>query len=217
MQFPRHTRLWAQVEPTTPQADVAHDAEHVLRVYRWALHLAPEAGADPDLAGAAALVHDLVAIPKDSAARAEGGARSAAAAPPALAKAGYAESEIAIIVDAVATSSWSAGRPPNSPEGAVLQDADRLDAIGFIGFARCMATAQAMAQRGAGSRFYDPADPFAEGRPLDDRAFAIDHLPRKLLRLAAGMSTPTAKAEAARRHEALLLVLGALGREISPP
>jgi uncharacterized protein len=204
MQFPRHTLLWAQVEPTTPLADVAHDAEHVLRVYRWALHLAPEAGADPDLAGAAALVHDLVAIPKDS-------------APPALAKAGYTEPEIAIIVDAVATSSWSAGRPPNSPEGAVLQDADRLDAIGFIGFARCMATAQAMAQRGAGSRFYDPADPFAEGRPLDDRAFAIDHLPRKLLRLAAGMSTPTAKAEAARRHEALLLVLGALGREISPP
>ena len=46
--------------------DLAHDEEHVLRVYRWAVRLAAEVNVDPDLAGAAALLHDVVNIPKES-------------------------------------------------------------------------------------------------------------------------------------------------------
>lgn len=264
---PRHAALWALVEPRLPPGELAHDRFHILRVHAWALRLAPEAGADPDLAGAAALVHDLVFVPKDSAQRSQGGELSAAAAPVVLAEAGYAASEIALIADAVRTSSWSRGLPPAGPLGAVLQDADRLDAIGALGLMRNLACAQHMASAqglhpyglaglppglrqaslpspGDGSvaasatpsicrhqplaaapsgdgaprqcGFYHPEDPLAaSGRPLDDKTWAADHLPAKLLKLAAGMHTATARAEAQRRHAFLHAWLAELGRELA--
>jgi uncharacterized protein len=211
---PRHAALWSQVEPRLPPGELAHDRSHILRVHAWALRLAAEAGADPDLAGAAALVHDLVFVPKDSAQRAEGGERSAAAAPEVLAAAGYDAAEIALIADAVRTSSWSRGQPPAGPLGAVLQDADRLDALGVLGLMRNLACAQHMAKPGRGG-FYHPDDALARGgRPLDDRTWATDHLFAKLLRLADGMHTATARVEARRRHDFLLAWLAELEREL---
>lgn len=213
--FPRHAALWALVEPRLPPGELAHDRFHIQRVHRWALRLAPEAGADPDLAGAAALVHDLVFVPKDSAQRSQGGELSAAAAPVVLAESGYAAPEIAQIADAVRTSSWSRGLPPAGPLGAVLQDADRLDAIGALGLMRNLACAQHMAKPGRGG-FYHPEDPLAAtGRDLDDKTWAADHLPAKLLKLAAGMHTVTARAEAQRRHAFLQAWLAELGRELA--
>ena len=99
--------------------------------------------------------------------------------------------------------------------GAVLQDADRLDAIGALGIARTFATAQAMSSRGQASRFYDPADPMATtGRPLDDSRQPVDHFFAKLLKLAATMHTATAKAEAATRHARMEAFLADLSSEL---
>lgn len=211
----RHAALWAQVAPRVGDADIAHDTAHVLRVYAWAVRLAPELGVDPDLAGATALVHDLEVIPKESPDRALGGERSAAAAVTLLEQAGYGSDEVQQVVEAVRTSSWSRGLAPTIPLGAVLQDADRLDAIGAIGVARTFATAQGMVDRGSPGRLWDPADPFARtGRALDDRRQALDHFARKLLKLAAGMHTPGARAEARLRQEAMEAYLAALAREL---
>jgi uncharacterized protein len=100
--------------------------------------------------------------------------------------------------------------------GVVLQDADRLDAIGAIGAARNFATAQAMAGRGSPGRFYDPADPLGRAdRPLDDVRNAMDHWPRKLLKLHAGFHTSTARAEADRRHAFLLAFMAQLEAELA--
>ncbi len=212
---PRHAALWSLVEPRLPPGELAHDRHHIRRVHAWVLRLADEARADADLAGAAALVHDLVFVPKDSPARSEGGERSAAAAPAVLAAAGYAADEIAQIADAVRTSSWSRGLPPTGPLGAVLQDADRLDALGAVGLMRNLACAQHMAKPGVGG-FYHADDPLARsGRPLDDKAWATDHLFAKLLRLADGMHTTTARAEARRRHDFLLTWLAELEAELA--
>ncbi len=211
---PRHAVLWSLVEPRLPPGELAHDRFHILRVHAWALRLAPEAGADPDLSGAAALVHDLVFVPKDSAQRAEGGERSAAAAPEVLALAGYAPAEIVQIADAVRTSSWSRGLAPAGPLGAVLQDADRLDALGALGLMRNLACAQHMAKPGRGG-FYHPDDVLARsGRQLDDKAWATDHLFAKLLKLADGMHTASARSEARRRHDFLLAWLAELEHEL---
>jgi uncharacterized protein len=209
--------LWNLVLPRLPAGELAHDAQHLARVFAWALSLAGEAGADPDLAGAAALVHDLVFVPKDSAARSQGGELSAAAAPQVLAEAGYHPDEIVAIAEAVRTSSWSRGLAPTGPLGRVLQDADRLDALGAVGLMRNLACAQHMARADRPAGFYNPDDPFAErGRALDDRSWALDHLPAKLLKLATGMHTPTARAEGARRHAFLLAWLDEVRRELPP-
>jgi uncharacterized protein len=216
--YGRHAAVWVQVAQQTTGPDLAHDCEHVLRVYRWAIHLAKEHGADPDLTGAAALVHDLVHIPKEHRDRPLGSERSAEASRGLLAEAGYSSNDVLQIVEAVRTCSWSRGLSPASKMGAVLQDADRLDAIGAIGVARTFATAQAMACRGQPSRFYDPADPLVKsGRPPDDRRQPVDHFYAKLLKLAATMHTETAQAEGARRHDRMLRFLADIASEAEHP
>lgn len=214
--FARHAAVWRQVEPQLPPGELAHDRHHIARVYQWALRLSAEAGVAADLAGAMALVHDLAFVPKDSPDRALGGERSAHLAEAVLSTAGYVVDEVAAIAEAVRTSSWSRGLAPTNALGVVLQDADRLDAIGMIGVLRTLACAQYMSRAERPGRFYHDGDPFAEsGRPLDDKAQAIDHCYAKLLKLAAGMHLPTAKAEAAKRHAAMLDFLGDLRRELA--
>ena len=213
--YPRHAALWELVCTHTHDADLAHDQLHVMRVYDWALRLAPEAHVDPDLAGATALVHDLVNIPKEHVDRPLGSERSAEASRGLLAEAGYTATDIADIVEAVRTCSWSRGLEPTGNLGIVLQDADRLDAIGAIGVARTFACAQAMAGRGQSSRFYDPSDPLAESnRPLDDARQPVDHFRAKLLHLSQTMHLKTAKTEGARRHQAMESFLAALKLDI---
>ena len=197
-----------------PAGDISHDPYHVHRVYVWALRLAPEAGADPDLSGAAALVHDLGTVPKDDPDRPLGGERSAAAAQPLLAAAGYSDDAIDAIVRAVRSSSWSRGLAPDGPVGVVLQDADRLDAIGALGIGRTFACGQAMSRPGQPGRFYDPNDPTGlQERPLDDRRQVLDHFRTKLLGLAAGMHLGTARREAARRHRTMETFLEEMAHE----
>ena len=214
--FARHAAVWRQVEPQLPPGELAHDRHHIARVYQWALRLSSEGGVDADLAGAMALVHDLAFVPKDSPDRALGGERSAQLAGTVLSVAGYATEEVAAIAEAVRTSSWSRGLQPTNALGVVLQDADRLDAIGVLGLLRTVACAQYMSRPDRPGRFYHDLDPFADSaRGLDDKAQAIDHCYAKLLKLADGMHLPTARSEAARRHAALVDFLCVLRRELS--
>lgn len=213
LRFSRHESLWAACAPYYSDRDLAHDTHHVLRVYRWALRLAPEAGADVDLAGAAALVHDLDATPKNSPQRSLSSERSAGLAAPLLLSAGYDEfTEVAPICAAVRGSGWSRGEPAHDALALVLQEADRLDALGAIGIARCFATHQAMA--GAGSCLFHPDDPLGEtARSLNDALIAADHFQVKLLKIAATLTLPSARTEATRRHAALVSYLTSLHQE----
>ena len=213
---PRHSMLWDLVLHQIDDSDIAHDRLHVLRVYDWALRLAPEAGASADLTGAAALVHDLVNIPKEHRDRPLGSERSAQASRGLLKASGYAPDEVIDIIEAIRTCSWSRGLPPSNAIGAALQDADRIDALGAVGVARTFATAQAMSSRGQTSRFYDPHDPMGTtGRPLDDKRQPVDHFFIKLLRLADTMHTPTGRREGQIRHDRMVSFLSDLEAEIS--
>ena len=98
---------------------------------------------------------------------------------------------------------------PETIEARILQDADRLDAIGLIGVARCFYVAGRL-----GSGLYDPADPKAEGRALDDKSFAIDNFQTKLLKLASGFQTQTGASMAQARHRALQGFLDGFTAEI---
>ncbi|OIP43137.1 MAG: hypothetical protein AUK47_03175 [Deltaproteobacteria bacterium CG2_30_63_29] len=209
----RNQRLWALVAPRYGTLDLSHDRLHVVRVHHWALELAAAEGLDVDLAGAAGLVHDLVEIPKDHPDRSKASQRSAEAARGPLEAAGYDPMEIEQVAEAVAGSSWSAGQAPVSRLAAVLQDADRLDAIGAVGMARCFVCAQSF-NRGQGL-LYAPGDPLHRtDRALDDKAHAVDHFFVKLMRLAEGMHTVAGRQEAALRHATMVAFLEALGREL---
>lgn len=189
--------------------DGAHDLTHALRVARHAQALAEEEGADRQTCVAAALLHDLVYLPKNHPDSARTAALGAALAhtwcldSPELAPRSEA------IAAAIATHSFSGAAPPNSLEGAVLQDADRLEAIGAIGLARCFATGGAM-----GAEMWHSSDPWGQDRDLDDKRYSLDHFERKLLKLAPAMNTPAGRRRAEAGHRVLLDFLGALRTEL---
>lgn len=193
----------------TEARDGAHDLSHALRVARNARDLAAEEGIDPESCVAAALLHDLVYLPKnhpDSPRTAALGAELAHAwclAIPALAPRADA------IRAAIATHSFSGGAVAATPEGALLQDADRLEAIGAIGLARCFATGGAM-----GAQLWHPEDPWGERRELDDKRHSLDHFELKLLRLAGRMNTAAGRRRAETRHRVLTAFLEALREEL---
>jgi uncharacterized protein len=83
---------------------------------------------------------------------------------------------------------------PLTAEAKILQDADRMEAVGAIGLARLWYSAGQMNQS-----LFHGTDPLAEGRPADDQKYALDHFQLKLLRLPAMMNTATGRRMAEER------------------
>jgi uncharacterized protein len=189
--------------------DGAHDAAHLLRVWQNVRHLQAEEGGDLRQLCAAVLLHDGVAVEKDSPLRAQASRLAADKARGLLAALEWTASDVDAVAHAILTHSYSAGIAPETIEAKILQDADRLDAIGMIGAMRCFYIAGRM-----GSALYDPLDPKAQDRPLDDKAFALDHFETKLFKLAAGFQTETGRRMALRRQERLRLVVSLMMEEI---
>lgn len=189
--------------------DPSHDFEHVLRVVRTAEKLGRAAGADLEILIPAALLHDIVQVPKNHPDRARASQWAAEEAGRILRELDYTEDEITRIGAAIAEHSYSRGLKPSSLESAVLQDADRLDAVGALGIMRNIACGTTM-----GSVFYQPEEPFADTRALDDRRYMIDHFSVKLFKLASMMNTPEGRAEAERRTAFMRSFLEQLRSEI---
>jgi uncharacterized protein len=175
--------------------DGSHDLSHILRVWRNAVAiLASEPAADGELVCAGALLHDCVAVEKNSPLRAQASRLAAARAREIMATLGWEPARIAALAHAIEAHSFSAAIPPRTLEARILQDADRLDAIGAVGIARCFYTGGRM-----NSALYDPDDPAASRRGLDDRRYAIDHFPAKLFQVGDGFLTPAGQAMARAR------------------
>lgn len=189
--------------------DGAHDIAHIHRVFKNAMRIHAAEGGDIAVLTAAVLLHDCVAVEKNSPLRAQASRLAADKASGILDDLGWTAGDIAAVVHAITTHSFTANIAPETIEAKILQDADRLDAIGMIGVARCFYTAGRM-----GSALYDPADPMGKDRPLDDRAYAIDHFEIKLLTLADGFQTQTGRALAADRHQRMQHVLAQFIDEI---
>ncbi|MEL7170539.1 MAG: HD domain-containing protein, partial [Bacteroidota bacterium] len=126
-----------------------------------------------------------------------------------LRDAGYPAEPLPAIAHAIAAHSFSAGIPPQTLEAQVVQDADRLDALGAIGIARAWLVGGSL-----GLPLAHEDDPFARHRPLDDRTYALDHYFVKLLRLADTMQTNAGRAEATRRTAFMQAYLDQLREEM---
>ena len=197
-------------ESVASGGDVAHDLGHIGRVVRNARALAAAEGARLDVVIPAAWLHDCVVVPKDSPQRSGASRLAAGLAVQWLRAWGWAEILLPEIAHAIEAHSFSAKLSPRTIEAKVVQDADRLDAIGAVGLARCLMLSGAMHRP-----LYASDDPFCEQRQADDEASAVDHFHTKLLSIESLMQTASGRREAQRRTEFLHLFLSELRREIS--
>jgi uncharacterized protein len=188
---------------------VAHGLEHIRLVVANAKHLAADEGARLDVVVPAAWLHDCVVVPKDSPERARASRLAAAEAVRLLARWGVGDDLLPLIAHAIEAHSFSAGIAPQTIEAGVLQDADRLDALGAVGLARVL-----MLGAELGRPFYVPDDPFCERRQPDDLASSVDHFYTKLLGLAATFTTTAGRAAAKRRTRTLQRFLDDLRHEL---
>ena len=189
--------------------DAAHDLTHIKRVVANAKKLADLSNAQLAVVIPAAWLHDCVHIAKDSSLRPQASSLAAKAAISFLQTQEYPAAWLKDIGHAIAAHSFSAGIEPETLEAKIVQDADRLDALGAIGIARCIQTGTAM-----GSVLYDVDDPFAEARQTEDRISIIDHFYTKLLTLANTMKTAAGRDEAKLRTALMQAYLDQLRQEI---
>ena len=189
--------------------DPAHDFDHIMRVYTNAKKIVKEEKADEKLVLSAALLHDIVSYPKSSKRSKFSSIDSAKKSKIILKKYGFTNDEIIVISDAIAEHSFSQNKIPQTLEGKILQDADRLDALGAIGIARVFATSGSLNRP-----FYNIDDPFCNKRNPDDDIWAVDHFFNKLLKLEFTMNTKSGKIEAKKRTKVLKVFLKQLKSEI---
>lgn len=188
-----------------------HDWWHVHRVRRMALRLAREEGADPFVVELAALLHD-VADHKFHGGDETAGPRAAREWLRGLGVDGAVVEHVARIIAELSFKGAGVPTPMSTPEGRVVQDADRLDAIGAIGIARTFAY--------GGSRGRPLHDP--EATPEAHASFeaykasrgpTVNHFHEKLLLLRDRMNTPAARRVAEERHRFMETFLERFHRE----
>lgn len=193
--------------------NTAHDVTHSDRVWANAQAItAGEVPCDMKVLLAACYFHDLITLAKNSPDRALASQMSADAAKPILLNFGLTNTQTKNACHAITAHSFSTCIQPQTIEAKILQDADRIDALGAIGIARCFATAGVL-----GSELFHKLDPFGSKRPLNDKAYAVDHFKIKLLSLPHTMHTTSGRTLAQTRANVLRNFLNQLAVELDMP
>ena len=192
-------RVAVQVKARFLTESSGHDWQHIYRGWKLSRQIALRERADQEIAELAALVHDI-ADWKFHDGDDRIGPREAERL---LIEQGAARSLIEPVVDIVATISFKGAGVPNKMktlEGRCVQDADRLDAIGAIGIARCFAYGGH-----AGRLMYDPAVPpelhQTAAAYKAAKGTSLNHFYEKLFLLKARMNTESGRLLAERRHQ----------------
>ena len=207
------TDLWARLErearSRAERTEPAHDFFHVERVVKNAVTIAREEGASEAIVGTAALLHELFNLPKSHPDSAKAGDICAEHARELLVREQAPAELVDPICAAIRDHAFSKGVFPDALESRVLQDADRLDALGAIGMARMWATCADMKRP-----FYSPDDPFCSSRAPDDKSWGLDHVYKKLLVVPERLHLPTSRRLAEERVRFIHAFLDQLRREI---
>ncbi|RKP51584.1 HD domain-containing protein [Cohnella endophytica] len=173
-----------------------HDWWHIDRVVRMTRTIARAEQADSFVCEMAALLHDMAdeklnADPLAAAQQLEQW----------LQNSGASVEQVEHILEIIGTMSFKGGsRPPmRTAEGRVVQDADRLDAIGAVGISRVFAYSGAK-DRPIHDPDLPPRDQLTEQEYRNGRDTAINHFYEKLLKLRELMNTTTGRKLAEDRH-----------------
>ncbi|MCL8168033.1 phosphohydrolase [Enterobacter kobei] len=191
--------------------DSAHDISHFRRVWMTARKIMIHHQAEPLVVLTACYFHDIVSLPKNHPERSQSSRLAARKTRDILHRdfPDFPPDRFAAVEHAIEAHSFSAGIAPQSIEAKIVQDADRLEALGAIGLARVFAVSG-----GLGVALFDAEDPFADARPLDDRAFALDHFQTKLLRLPDTMQTDVGRDLAQHNADFLVHFMAKLSAEL---
>lgn len=192
-----------------PCEDSSHGVGHSERVYKTAKAIDKESMACDDVLWAASFLHDAVNPPKNSPDRINASKLSANLAEELLASTNFDKNKIENLKHTIEAHSFSRGLEPNTYEAKVIQDADRMEALGAIGIARTFYIAGKM-----GSQLFNDQDPLANERELNDKKYALDHFKVKLLSLKDTMQTENGKQIAEERTDILLNFLEQINLEI---
>ncbi len=190
-------------------ADPAHDIHHIRRVVANAKAFSEQEGACAEVVIPAAWLHDCVSLPKDSPRRDQASRLAAQEAHRFLTAIDYPDRYLDAIGHAIEAHSYSAGIPAQTLEAKIVQDADRIDAIGAIGISRCLLVGGALNRT-----LYCADDPLCENREPDDGRYTIDHFYEKLFKLEPLLNTDAARQEARRRLAFMRSFLNQLAAEI---
>ncbi|HFT6596525.1 TPA: phosphohydrolase [Klebsiella oxytoca] len=193
------------------QGDAAHDISHFRRVWATAQRLAEESDADRLVILTACYFHDIVSLAKNHPERSRSSAVAAEQTLTILQSdfPDFPPERYAAVLHAIEAHSFSAGMAPRSEEAKIVQDADRLEALGAIGLARVFAVSGAL-----NNILFDADDPFADRRELDDKKYALDHFQCKLLRLPETMQTEKGRAMALHNARFLVQYMAKLSAEL---
>ncbi len=188
----------AFVEKTLVKAEGAHDVWHIRRVHTMAKRIAAEEGADKLVVELGALLHDI-ADAKFHNGDEEIGPRKAREFLESIGVEKLVVEHVENIIRNISFRKSLEGQEFHSLELDVVQDADRLDALGAIGIARTFAYNGAK-----GRQLYDPAIKpnlhMTKEEYKASTAPTINHFYEKLLLLKDRMNTKTGKALATKRH-----------------
>lgn len=193
------------------RTDPAHDLQHIQRVVNCAKQLCVVEKARMEVVIPAAWLHDFINIPKNDPRRAQASRISSQAALQFLLEIGYPKNFHKEIAHSIEAHSFSANLPCETVEARIVQDADRLDALGAIGIARCFVTAGKLSRA-----LYHSADPFCHSRLPNDSVFTLDHFYQKLIPLVESLKTEAGRREGQKRCLTLKRFLRDLEEEIQP-
>jgi uncharacterized protein len=192
------------------ESDSSHDIAHVKRVVAAAVRIAAEEKADIQVVEAAAWLHDCVILSKNHPQREQASVLASQKAGRFLKTIPFPNEKIEGVVHAIQAHSFSADIAPVTAEAEIVQDADRLDALGAIGIARCLSVGGQLNRT-----LYNPDDPLCETRKPDDQTYTVDHFFQKLFELPEQMNTQSAKREADRRVQFMKEYLARLKEEVT--
>lgn len=192
--------------------DASHDIAHFRRVWHTARRIAEGEQVDLPVILVASYFHDLVSLPKNHPDRSRSSTLSAQQTLLILPRdfPSFPPDCYAAVAHAIEAHSFSAQIPPQTLEAKIVQDADRLEALGAIGLARVFAVAGAL-----NTALFDADDPFADNRALDDKAYALDHFQTKLLRLPETMQTTKGREMAQHNADFLVQFMAKLSAELA--
>jgi uncharacterized protein len=211
---PRTLPAWGKVfvnhmKSIDQHFDPGHRIDHVLRVTNTALMLAEREKAKLEVVLPAVMLHDSLPMDKFAKNSKDASRISAENSIKLLRDWAYPEEFLEPVKHAILAHSFSASIKPETLEAKVVQDADRLDALGAIGIARTLAVGFKQ-----GNPLYNFDEPFPVEREADDHANILDHFYLKLLTLPGSLHTEAAKQEAVLRIKTMEGFLQSLAREI---